>query len=537
MKTSININLFGTLYAIDEDAQQLLDHYLKNMKSYFARQEGGDEIADDLEHRIAELFWELKQQGNESISIEQVTEILHKIGNPEEIGQQENDNTDSENKPDETQDSTDSAQVPAPSTGNEKRGARRFYRDTRDKLLGGVLSGTCQYFGWSDPLALRILFVVLCFVTEGLFVWLYLLLWLIAPKATTCEQRLMMQGRAVTPDNIRSEVLNNTPTGQPAANDHSGCLKALLAVAIAPFGCIAVFVIFILIIVMLSVVLGLFGASIGVITGGNEAIADMMASERGNVLIIALCVIAGIALPVYGLYRWFRRDTHTMSSYTAVILAGLWLIAVCMGYHKWNNLRDHIRTIDWSSIMAEQMSAGDNGLHATESFQTGTFSNIEIEGVGNVTFRQCDSSYVELAGNMSLVSETSVEVEDQTLRILTPENAHNGNLHVRIYSPTLRNVSMQGVGKMMLADTVRQEQPVNLMLEGVGFLGADCLIAPKITACNEGVGACELNVICDTLSAKVEGVGIMKLSGQTHVYQREYDQLTATIKDSGLERL
>ena len=68
MKTSININLFGTLYAIDEDAHQLLRQYLDNMKSYFSKQEGGDEISDDIEHRVAELFWELKQAGNESIT-------------------------------------------------------------------------------------------------------------------------------------------------------------------------------------------------------------------------------------------------------------------------------------------------------------------------------------------------------------------------------------------------------------------------------------------------------------------------------------
>lgn len=52
MKKNININLFGTLYAIDEDACELLEDYLNNMKSYFAKREGGDEIADDIEHRV-----------------------------------------------------------------------------------------------------------------------------------------------------------------------------------------------------------------------------------------------------------------------------------------------------------------------------------------------------------------------------------------------------------------------------------------------------------------------------------------------------
>ena len=53
MKKNITINLFGSLYAIDEDAVALLEQYLDNMKRYFSRRDGGDEIADDIEHRVA----------------------------------------------------------------------------------------------------------------------------------------------------------------------------------------------------------------------------------------------------------------------------------------------------------------------------------------------------------------------------------------------------------------------------------------------------------------------------------------------------
>ena len=89
MKTSININLFGTLYAIDEDAHQLLRQYLDNMKSYFGKQVGGDEITDDIEHRVAELFWELKQAGNESITIERRPASTGRLGIPIERRQPE----------------------------------------------------------------------------------------------------------------------------------------------------------------------------------------------------------------------------------------------------------------------------------------------------------------------------------------------------------------------------------------------------------------------------------------------------------------
>ena len=54
MKKNITINLFGQLYAIDEDAYELLKKYEDTLRAYFSKQEGGDEIADDIEHRVAD---------------------------------------------------------------------------------------------------------------------------------------------------------------------------------------------------------------------------------------------------------------------------------------------------------------------------------------------------------------------------------------------------------------------------------------------------------------------------------------------------
>lgn len=79
MKKNITINLLGSLYAIDEDAYELLNQYLNNMKRYFARKEDGAEIADDIEHRIAELLADLKAQGVEAITIEHIEETLSSV--------------------------------------------------------------------------------------------------------------------------------------------------------------------------------------------------------------------------------------------------------------------------------------------------------------------------------------------------------------------------------------------------------------------------------------------------------------------------
>ena len=55
MKKNITINLCGRLFNIDEDAYELLRHYIDTLRSYFAKQEGGEEIADDIETRSTQI--------------------------------------------------------------------------------------------------------------------------------------------------------------------------------------------------------------------------------------------------------------------------------------------------------------------------------------------------------------------------------------------------------------------------------------------------------------------------------------------------
>ena len=242
MKKNININLCGVIYAIDEDACQLLEQYLDNIKSYFSRQEGGEEIADDIEHRIAELFWEKKQQGVEAIDVMTVKTILKQIGNPEQM-------TDGEKKADEETSSDEGAETTAneqktsgetKSSGiygkQETKGAaqkKRLFRDTRDKKLGGVLSGLAAYMGMNDPLMLRVIYVLLTLFlgpTFGslhgvfahisfihvphilffnIFIVIYVFAWLLIPEAKTAEDRLMMKGKAISPETIKEEVLED----------------------------------------------------------------------------------------------------------------------------------------------------------------------------------------------------------------------------------------------------------------------------------------------------------------------------------------
>ena len=70
MKKTLTVNLGGTVFHIDEDAYQLLDKYLANLRIHFRKEEGSEEIMNDFEMRISELFNERVRLGALAFSSE-----------------------------------------------------------------------------------------------------------------------------------------------------------------------------------------------------------------------------------------------------------------------------------------------------------------------------------------------------------------------------------------------------------------------------------------------------------------------------------
>ena len=219
MKKNIQINLCGRLYQIDEDAYELLSHYTETLRNYVMKQEGGSEIADDIEQRIAELFDELMGNGTQAITIENVQSIISQIGDLKDIT--EGDEQDAKEK-----NSTDQ-QTQKATHLHEMLIKKKYYRDTFHSVFFGVLSGAAHYFG-TGANTLRWLFVLLC-IGWGIFVTIvsavfwgpfffifipvalvpeiaYFILGLCIPAASTPEESLKMKGVPVTPENLTSEV-------------------------------------------------------------------------------------------------------------------------------------------------------------------------------------------------------------------------------------------------------------------------------------------------------------------------------------------
>ena len=84
MNKTIQINLAGRSLQIDENAFSTLQDYLERVQSSLKDQEGSEEIFQDVEARMAELFEEKLTNGRQVISIDNVTAVIKIMGSPEE---------------------------------------------------------------------------------------------------------------------------------------------------------------------------------------------------------------------------------------------------------------------------------------------------------------------------------------------------------------------------------------------------------------------------------------------------------------------
>jgi phage shock protein PspC (stress-responsive transcriptional regulator) len=186
MNKTVNINLGGIFFHIDEDAFQKLTRYFDAIKRSLSSSSGQEEIIHDIEMRIAELISAKHTSDKQVISLKEVDEIIAVMGQPEDY------RIDDE--------STDN---PIPFSTNRK--TKKLYRDSENKVIGGVASGLGHYFGVSSSV-FKALFLLFFFAGFGTGVIAYLVLWFVVPEALTTSEKIEMKGESVTISNIEKKV-------------------------------------------------------------------------------------------------------------------------------------------------------------------------------------------------------------------------------------------------------------------------------------------------------------------------------------------
>jgi phage shock protein PspC (stress-responsive transcriptional regulator) len=190
MNKTVNINLAGMVFHINEDAFEILNNYLNTLKNHFKNEESADEILKDIEGRIAELFTE-RLNKKEAVSLTDVNEIITIMGEPSQY-----DDEIEQEKPQEQQHKEEDLR---------KGKRRKVFRDEEGRMIGGVCSGMANYFDisvfWS-----RIIFFFLLFIMGPGAPFLYIMFWIALPSAKTTAEKLEMKGEKVNINNIEKNI-------------------------------------------------------------------------------------------------------------------------------------------------------------------------------------------------------------------------------------------------------------------------------------------------------------------------------------------
>lgn len=184
MNKVTTINLNGRAYQIEEAGYTLLKHYLEDANLKLGDIPDKQEVLADFEQAIAEKADKRLNFHKTVLTESEIKDII------DEMGPVEGEETPKTNEP--GNESTEN--VPP---------AKQLYRVREGKVLAGICNGLAAYFG-IDVVLVRVIFILLALVTQGLMVFFYIIMIFIIPPADSDEKLAAAYG---VPFNAQ-EVLN-----------------------------------------------------------------------------------------------------------------------------------------------------------------------------------------------------------------------------------------------------------------------------------------------------------------------------------------
>ncbi|GGA79847.1 hypothetical protein GCM10008015_20640 [Flavobacterium palustre] len=335
MNKTVNINLGGVFFHIDEDAYQKLSRYFDAIKRSLNNSSGQEEVIKDIEMRIAELFGEKQKSDKHVVGLKEVDEVIAIMGQPEDyIIEDEPKNFENQQQG---------------STINYR--TKKLYRDSDKGMIGGVASGLGHYFG-IDVVWIRIVLVLLIFAGFGTGIIAYIILWIVTPEARTTSEKLEMTGEPVNISNIEKKVreefesvsdkIKNADYDKYGNQIKKGANKvgnSLGNFILSVLGILAKFLGVLLIIAGLATLTILL---IGVFTLGTNTFVDFPWEgfiETGNFTdypfwVLGLLMFFAIGIPFFFLtllgFKLLAPNTNSIGSIAKYTLIALWIMAIAL---------------------------------------------------------------------------------------------------------------------------------------------------------------------------------------------------------------
>jgi phage shock protein PspC (stress-responsive transcriptional regulator) len=334
MKKTIQVNIGGSVFQIDEDAFEKVNKYIDQLTIHFSKEEGAEEIMQDIEQRIAEIFKEMLGDRKEVLTIQNVQQMMDIMGQPDVISEQ-------------------STEEPKKNSDTKNIINKRLFRDPDNQIMGGVCSGLGAYFG-IDPVIFRLIFAF-SFVVWGTGLLFYLILWMAMPKAKTTADKLEMRGEPITISAIEKKVkkemqdieqrFEDPDFKKRTKNKFTQILHTtgdLLTRIFGVFmkGCLALFILF-WIFILASILFAVVFGEIDFVTWSsdvyNNTLSDIIFQSTQSVILsgmgmVSFILILGVPivlLLMLGSMIIFKREINFKWAF--IILGILWTVGLIMG--------------------------------------------------------------------------------------------------------------------------------------------------------------------------------------------------------------
>ncbi len=330
MNKTVNINLAGIFFHIDETAYAKLQHYLEAIKKSLSNTQGQDEIIADIEARIAELFNEKVKTERQVIGVKEVDEVIAVLGQPEDYM------LDEEIFDDE------------PIYTKRKTTGKQLFRDTEHSYVGGVSSGLAHYLG-IGAVWVRLLWILLTLLSSGAFILIYIALWIFVPEAKTTADKLSMRGEEVNISNIERKIregfedvsgkMKNVDYEKYGNQARSGASNAAKGLGSGILLLLRIFVKLIGIFLLLVAGTTLIGLFIGLFTVGTFGLIDApwtdyieMAAIGAPLWLLSLLIFLAVSIPFFFLFilglKILVTKLKSIGTTAKLVLLGLWLLSI-----------------------------------------------------------------------------------------------------------------------------------------------------------------------------------------------------------------
>ena len=332
MNKTVNINLGGMFFHIDEDAYQKLTRYFEAIKRSLSKSSGQEEIIKDIEMRVSELLNEKQKSEKHVVGLKDVDEVIAVMGQPEDYIIEEDNASQKFND-------------------YSPRASKKLYRDKEKGTVGGVATGLGHYFG-IDAVWLKIMFLIFVFAGFGTGILAYLILWIVTPEAVTTSEKLEMTGEPVTISNIEKKVREefDNVSGKFKNADYDKLGNQVRSSAekvgnsLGDF-IMTIFKIFAKVLGVILILMGLFilvSLFIGVFTLGSSAFIDFPWQnfiEAGNfadypIWVFGLLMFFAIGIPFFFLtvlgFKLLSPTVGSIGNIAKYSLLALWLISIAI---------------------------------------------------------------------------------------------------------------------------------------------------------------------------------------------------------------